>query len=167
MLLQRLKQQNWPEFRTKAQQRLQNKLFSYGINLPASRQASSQVLKIAGSWHTPVITLDINDRQQQKSVTPWLQQYPDAIVMVSDWSTVQLQKLPAIWHQHPLYLLPPELVHRFQITSLPVLLTPESQNSWRVTTAAVSPFSALDALSWARSLISKVATACSCAGNHR
>ena len=153
VLLQRLKQQDWPEFQTKAQQRLQNKHFSYGINLPASRQASSQVLKIAGSWHTPVIALDIKDSEQQNSVTPWLQQYPDAILMVSDWSTVQLQKLPAIWHQHPLYLLPPELIRRFQITSLPVLLTPENPNHWRVTTAAISPFSALDLLSWVRSLI--------------
>ena len=49
--------------------------------------------------------------------------------------------------------MPPELVHRFQLTALPILLTPESQNHWRVTTAEVSQFSAIDLMSWVRALL--------------
>ena len=156
LLRQRLKQQAWQQTQTSVQQRLQAKVFSYGVKTPTSRSTDTRIIPLSGRWHTPMIALDINDNQQQKAVIPWLQQYPDALVMVSDWSILQLQKLPAIWHQHPMYLLPPELIHRFQITALPVLLAPEPPNHWRVTTQAVSPFSALDVLSWTRTLISTV-----------
>ena len=52
--------------------------------------------------------------------------------------------------------MPPELIRRFQLTSLPVLLMPENHNHWRVTTASLSPFSAVDRVSWIRTLISRV-----------
>ena len=155
VLLQRLKRQGWQNIQEKTQQRLQNKVFSFGMTLPTSRQTSSKILKLSGRWHTPLITLDINDQQQQKVVIPWLQQYPDALVLVSNGSLQQFQKLPVIWREHPIYIMPPALVRRFQLTTLPALLTPETPNHWRVTTAAVSQFSAMDTLSWARTLISK------------
>lgn len=154
VLLQRLSQQDWQAIKAKTSQRLQSKVLSFGAKLPTSRQASSKVLKISGHWRTPIIALDINDRQQQKAVIQWLQQYPDALVLVSNGSLQQFQTLSVIWHQHPIYIMPPELVHRFQLTALPTLLTPESQNHWRVTTAEVSQFSAIDVMSWARALIS-------------
>ncbi|MGI9277546.1 MAG: TrbC family F-type conjugative pilus assembly protein, partial [Endozoicomonas sp.] len=155
VLLQRIKQQDWHEIQKGAQQRLQSHQFSYGVTLPASRQASSKVLKIFGSWRTPIIALDVNDRQQQKAVVPWLQQYPDALVLTSKGSLPQFQKLPAVWQEHPVYIMPPELVLRFQLDSLPVLLTPENPNHWRVTTQAVSSFSTLEVLAGLRTLIHK------------
>ena len=79
-------------------------------------------------WNTPIIALDMNDKQQQKAVIPWLKQYPDALVMVTGWSLAQLKTLPVFWHEHPIYLLPPELTHRFQLSAVPVLITPENQN---------------------------------------
>ena len=154
VLLQRLSQQDWQAVQAKISQRLQSKILSFGTKLPTSRQASSKVLKISGHWRTPIIALDINDRQHQKAAIPWLQQYPDALVLVSNGSLQQFQTLPVIWHQHPIYIMPLELVHRFQLTVLPTLLTPESQNHWRVTTAEVSQFSTIDVMSWARALIS-------------
>ena len=51
--------------------------------------------------------------------------------------------------------MPPELIRRFELTALPVLLTPERQNHWRVTTAEVSKFSSMDMISWARALVSR------------
>ena len=155
VLLQRLQQQSWHTFQAKAQQRLEQKVFSYGVQLPASRQPSSKILSLGSQLRTPIIALDINDKQQRNAVTPWLQQYPDAMVLVSGWSFQQLKKLSVIWHQHPVYLLPQELIQRFKIASLPVLLTPENHSHWRVTTAAVSSFSVLDSMSWIRALISK------------
>ena len=155
VLLQRLQQINWQTVQATAYKRLQGKTFSFGAKLPASQQATSKVLKIPGNWHTPLMALDINDRQQQKAAFPWLQQYPDALVLVSNGSLQQLQKLSAVWHEHPIYIMPSELIHRFQLNALPVLLTPEKQNHWRVTTAAVSPFSAVDMVLWARVLISR------------
>ncbi|MCW7552691.1 TrbC family F-type conjugative pilus assembly protein [Endozoicomonas gorgoniicola] len=157
VLLQRLSQQDWQAVKAKTSQRLQSKVLSFGAKLPTSRQASIKVLKISGHWRTPIIALDINDRQQQKAVIPWLQQYPDALVLVSNGSLQHFQTLSTVWHQHPIYIMPPELIHRFQLTALPTLLTPESQNHWRVTTAEVSQFSAIDVMSWARALISKSA----------
>ena len=154
VLLQRLKQQNWHILNTKAQQRLQSKIFSSGVTLPTSRLASSKTLKLSGDWHIPMIVLDINDCQQQQAVASWLQEYPDAVVMVTNSSLPQLKRLPAIWHEHPIYIAPPEIVRRFQLSSLPALLTPENQNHWRVTTVAVSSFSVLDMMSWARTMIS-------------
>ncbi|MGI9274083.1 MAG: TrbC family F-type conjugative pilus assembly protein [Endozoicomonas sp.] len=157
VLRHRLQQQDWQQAQSKAQQRLHNKTFSYGIRLPTSRSTDTHIAPLSGRWHTLIIALDISDNQQQKAVIPWLQHYPDAVVMVSDWSFQHVQKLPAIWHQHPMYLLPPELIHRFQINGLPVLLTPENPNHWRVTTEAVSQFSAVDRVSWLRALISSTA----------
>ena len=154
VLLQRLQQLDWHTFSAKTQQRLQHKVFSYGVTLPTSRQMSNKKLRMSGGWHIPMIVLDINDRQQQQAVMPWLQQYPNALVLISKGSLQQFKRLPAIWHKHPIYVAPPELVHRFQLNSLPVLLTPENHNHWRVTTAAVSAFSVPDSLSWARALIS-------------
>ena len=153
VLLQRLIQQDWQAVQAKTSRRLQSKVLSFGAKLPTSRQASSKVLKISGHWRTPIIALDIYDRQQQKAVIPWLQQYPDALVLVSNGSLQHFQTLSALWHQHPIYLMPPELVHRFQLTALPTLLAPESQNHWRLTTAEVSQFSTIDVMSWARALI--------------
>lgn len=152
-LLLRLKQQNWQLLQQKTQKRLQTKTFSFGAKLPTSRQESSKVLKIPGHWRTPMIAVDINDHQQSKAVIPWLQQYPDALVLVVSGSLQQFQKLPDLWHQHPIYIMPPELIHRFQLTALPALMAPESLNHWRVMTAAVSPFSAIDVVSWARTLM--------------
>ena len=157
VLIQRLKQQDWQHVQVKAQERLQNKVFSYGVKLTTSRQASSKVLKLSGGWHRPMIALDVNDRQQQKAVIPWLQRYPDALILVSKGSLQQFQTLPTLWHEHPIYILPPALVRRFQLNALPVLLTPENLNHWRVTTAAVSQFSALEMVSWIRVLVSSTA----------
>ena len=156
-LLQRLKQQNWQPLQEKAQKRLKTKTFSFGATLPASQQASSKILKVSGSWSTPIIALDINNRHQEKAVIPWLQQFPNALVLVSNGSLRQLQALPAVWHEHLIYIMPPELIRRFQLTALPVLLTPESQNHWRVTTPAVSPLSAVDMISWVKALFSRAA----------
>ena len=153
-LLQRLKQQNWQTFQENAQQRLQAKTFSFGAKLPTSQRVSSKILKMSGSWHTPIIALDINNRQQQKVVIPWLQQYPDALILVSSGSLQQFQKLPSLWHEHQIYIMPPELIRRFRLTALPVLLTPEDHTHWRVTTAAITPFSAVDMMSWLKALIS-------------
>ena len=86
VFLQRLKQQDWQAVQAKTSQRLQSKVLSFGAKLPTSRQTSSKVLKISGHWRTPIIALDINDRQQQKAVIQWLQQYPDALVLVSNGS---------------------------------------------------------------------------------
>lgn len=152
-LLKRLKQQDWQTFQAKAQKRLQSKNFSFGVKLPTSQRESNKILNISGSWQTPIIALDINDRQQQKAVIPWLQQYPDALVLASNGSLQQFQKLPDLWHEHSIYIMPSELVRRFQLNALPVLMTPENQNQWRVTTAAVSQFSAMDMVSWARAVI--------------
>ena len=153
VLLQRLRQQDWQQFQTHVQQRVHDKIFSYGARLPNSLSTGTRTIPISGHWHTPIIALDINDSQQQKAVIPWLQQYPNALVLVSDGSLQQLQKLSAVWHEHQIYLLPPELIRRFQLSALPVLLTPENQSRWRVTTAAVSQFSAIDMVSWARALL--------------
>ena len=68
VLFKRLQQINWQTVQTQANKRLQDKNFSYGAKLPTSQQASSKVLSIPGNWHTPLIALDINDRQQQKAV---------------------------------------------------------------------------------------------------
>ncbi|WP_354009305.1 TrbC family F-type conjugative pilus assembly protein [Endozoicomonas lisbonensis] len=153
-LLQRLKQQNWKPLQEKAQKRLQTKTFSFGAKLPTSQKASSKILKVSGNWHTPIIALDINDRQQQKAVLPWLYQYPDALILVSNGSLQQLQKLPSLWHEHQIYIMPSELIRRFQLTALPVLLAPQNHSHWRVTTAAALPFSAVDIVSWVKALIS-------------
>ena len=155
VLLQRLQQLDWHTFNAKTQQRLHSKRFSFGVTLPTSRQASSKVLKLPGNWYIPMIILDINDRKQQQAVIPWLQEYADALILISNGSLEQLKQLSEIWHKHPIYVAPPELVHRFQLNSLPALLTPENHNQWRVTTAAVSVFSVLDSLSWARALIAR------------
>ncbi|MET4759308.1 conjugal transfer pilus assembly protein TraU [Endozoicomonas sp. NE40] len=98
--------------------------------------------------------MDINDRQQQKAVLPWLYQYPDALILVSNGSLQQLQKLPSLWHEHQIYIMPSELIRRFQLTALPVLLAPQNHSHWRVTTAAALPFSAVDIVSWVKALIS-------------
>ena len=156
VLLQRLQQLDWHTFSAKAQQRLQSKIFSFGVTLPTSRQASNKMLKLSGHWHNPMIVLDINNRQQQQAVMPWLQQHSDALVLITSSSLQQLKRLPAVWHEHLIYVAPPELFHRFQLNSLPALLTPENHNHWRVTTAVVSAFSVLDSLSWARAFISMV-----------
>ncbi|WP_354009363.1 TrbC family F-type conjugative pilus assembly protein [Endozoicomonas lisbonensis] len=155
VLLKLIKQQDWQAVQAKVHGRLQSRNFSFGAKLPTSQQASSKVLKLSSHWQTPIIALDINDRQQQKAVIPWLQQHPDALVLVSNGSLQKFQTLPSIWQEHPIYIMPPELVHRFQLTALPALMTPESQNHWRVTTAEVSQFSAIEVMSWARALISK------------
>ena len=157
VLLRRLQQINWQTVQVKAHKRLQSQNFSFGVKLPTSQQASSKLLKISGSWHTPIIALDINDSQQKKAVIPWLQQYPDALVLVSNGSLQQFQKLPALWHEHPMYIMPLELVRRFQLNVLPALLTPENQNHWRVTTATISQLSAVDMMSWIRTLVSRTA----------
>ena len=155
VLRQRLQQQDWQTINAQAQRRLQSKVFSFGVTLPTSRQVASRVLKLSGSWRIPMVVLDINDRQQQQAVASWLQQYPNALILISNGSLQQLKRLPAIWHKHPMYVATPELIRRFQLSSLPVLLAPENHNNWRVTTAAVSAFSVLDSLSWIRALISK------------
>ncbi|MGI9276024.1 MAG: TrbC family F-type conjugative pilus assembly protein, partial [Endozoicomonas sp.] len=155
VLMQHLQQQDWQQVQTKAQQQSHDKTLSYGVKLPTSRRSDTRTIPLSGRWHTPIIALNINDTQQQKAVIPWLQQHADAVVMVSGWSSQHVQKLPAIWHEHLMYLLPPELIHRFQITSLPVLLTPENPNHWRVTTQAVSSFSTLEVLAGLRTLIHK------------
>ena len=155
VLFQRLQQMNWQTVQTQANKRLQDKNFSFGAKLPTSQQSSSKVLSIPGNWHTPLIALNINDRQQQKTVIPWLQQYPDALVLVSNGSLQQLQGLPSLWYQHPIYIMPSELIRRFELTALPALLTPEKHNHWQVTTVAVSQFSAMDIMSWARALVSR------------
>ena len=118
VLFQRLHQINWQTVQATAYKRLQGKTFSFGAKLPTSQQASTKVLSISGNWHIPLIALDVNDRQQQKAVLPWLQQYPDALVLVSSGSLKQLQGLPSLWHQHSIYIMPPELIRRFQLTSL-------------------------------------------------
>ena len=155
VLLSRLKRQNWHQFQTMAQQRLKNKTFSYGARLPTSRSTVTKTIQLRGLWNTPIVALDINDEQQQKVVIPWLQQYPDALIMVASWSLKQLRTLPLIWHEHPIYLLPPELIRHFQLSALPVLITPEHRNQWRITTTAVSQLSTLDMVSWARALIAR------------
>ena len=94
VLLQRLSQQDWQAIKAKTSQRLQSKVLSFGAKLPTSQQASSKILKISGHWRTPIIALDINDHQQQKAVMPWLQQYPDALVLVSNGSLQHFQALP-------------------------------------------------------------------------
>ena len=157
LLIQRLKQQNWQTLQEKAQKRLRTKTFSFGAKLPTSQKASSKILNISGHWHSPIIALDINDRHQYKTVIPWLQQYPEALILVSSGSLQQFQKLSSLWHEHPIYIMPPELIRRFHLTALPVLLTPENNNHWRVTTAAVSPFSVVDMMSWARALVASTA----------
>ena len=153
VLLQRLQQQNWHTFQAKAQRRLEKKEFSYGVRLPTSRQSSSKILSLGNQWRTPVIALDINNKQQRNAAAPWLQQYPDAVVMTSGWLFQQLQKLPSVWHQHPIYLLPKELIHRFQLSALPALMTTEAGGNWRVTYPSVPEFSALEVMSWARALL--------------
>ena len=155
VLLQRLKQQDWQQVQRKAQRQLEKKEFSYGVRLSTSRQSSSKILNLGSHWHTAVIALDINDKQQRHAVMSWLQQYPDAVVMVSSWSYQTLHRLPAIWHSHLIYLLPKELVQRFQLSSLPALMTPETGGKWHVTTATVPEFSVLEIASWARSLLEK------------
>ena len=155
VLLSRLKRQNWHDFQTSAQQRLQNKTFSYGARPPTSRSTVTKTIQLRGLWNTPIVALDINDERQQKAAIFWLQQYPDALIMVASWSLKQLQALPLVWHEHPIYLLPPELIRRFQLSALPVLITPEHRNLWRVTTAAVPQLSALDMVSWARALVAR------------
>ncbi len=155
VLFQRLQQMDWQTVQEKAYKRLQGKIFTFGGKLPTSQKVSRKILKIPGNWHIPLIALDINDRQQQKTVIPWLQQYPDTLVLVTNGSLQQFQGLSSLWHQHPIYILPTEFIRRFQLTSLPVLLTPEKQNHWRVTTAAVSKFSSTDMISWARALVSR------------
>ena len=154
MLLTRLKQQDWELLQSKARQRLQSKVFSSGILLPTSRRNDSKIIPIQGIWNTPIIVLDTNNQQHQKTVMPWLQQHPNALVMVTTWSAQQIQSLSSIWHEHLIYRLPKELILRFQITTLPALLTPEKQNHWQVTTAAVSDYSLLDWGLWARTMIS-------------
>ena len=52
----------------------------------------------------------------RKQLIPWLQQYPDALVLVSNVSLQQLQGLASLWHQHSIYIMPPELIRRFQLT---------------------------------------------------
>ncbi|WP_257279621.1 TrbC family F-type conjugative pilus assembly protein [Endozoicomonas sp. ISHI1] len=160
-LLLRLKQQNWQPLQEKAQKRLQTKTLSFGAKLPTSREASSKVLKIPGHWRTPMVAVNINDRQQLKAVIPWLQQYPDALILVSSGSLQQFQKLSSLWHEHTIYIMPTELIHRFQLTTLPALMTPENLSHWRVITAAVSQFSAIDVVLWARALISMSAQSAS------
>ena len=154
VLLQRLQQQDWHTFQAKAQRRLEKKVFSYGVRLSTSRQSSSKTLDLASQWRTPILALDINDRQHRSAVTPWLQQYPDAVIMVSDWSFQRMQRLPSFWQQRMIYLLPKELVQRFQLSALPALLTTEADKRWQVTTTAVPEFSVLDI---ARAFLEKAA----------
>ena len=153
VLLQRLQHQDWHTFQAKAQRRLEKKVFSYSVRLSTSRQSSSKTLNLASQWRTPIIALDINDKHQRNAVALWLQQYPDAVIMVLGWSFQRLRQLPSFWHQHLIYLLPKELVQRFQLSALPALITPEANGTWHVTTAAVSEFSALNITSWARALL--------------
>ena len=155
VLLQRLQQQDWYPFQAKAQQRSEEKEFSRGVRLPTSRQSSSKMLTLGSQWRTPIIALDISNKQHKKAVIPWLQTYPDAVIMVSAWSYQKLQSLPSIWHQHLIYLLPKELVNRFQLLALPSLITPETGGKWRVISARVPEFSALDVVLWARALLVK------------
>ena len=155
VLLQRLQQQNWQGIQEKAQQRFQQKVLSYGVSLPTSRQAIQKTVSLKGQWHRPMIALDINDRHQQQAVIPWLEQYPDALVMVTNWSFDFIRHLPSIWHRHVIYLLSTELVQRFQIDALPVLLAPENRDQWQIKTAKVSSFSELDILVLARTMVDK------------
>ena len=161
VLLQRLQQQDWQHIQAKTQRRLEKKAFSYGVRLSTSRRSSNKTLNLASQWHTPIIAMDINDRQHRGAVTPWLQTHPNSIVMVSSWSFQQLKQLPSFWHQHLIYILPKELVQRFQLSELPALITPEAGGNWQVTTAAVPEFSALDIVldiaSWARTFLEKAA----------
>ncbi|WP_062270752.1 TrbC family F-type conjugative pilus assembly protein [Endozoicomonas arenosclerae] len=161
VLLQRLQHQNWHQVQVKATQRLEKKVHSYGVRLPTSRQSSSKTLSLASLWRTPIIALDIYDKQHRGVVAHWLRQYPDAMLMVSQWSYQQLRRLPSFWHQHLIYLLPKELVYRFQLSGLPALMTPESNGRWQVTTAALPEFSALDIVSeiasWAKTLLENTA----------
>ena len=155
VLFQRLQQQDWQTVQKKTQQRLARKVHSYGAKLPVSRQSSNKLLKLSSQWRTPIIALDINDQQQRNEVIPWLQQYPDAVVMVSEWSFRQLQDLPSIWHQHPIYLLPKELIHRFQLSTFPALMTPAVGGEWHVTSPPVPEFSVLEVVSWIRTFLTK------------
>ncbi len=157
VLLQRLEQLDWQKINEKTHKQSRAKVFSFGVSLPTSQQASSKLLKLSGSWHTPMIALDINDHHQQKAVIPWLQKYPDALVLVSKGTLRQFQELSTNWKKHLIYILPRELINRFQLDSLPALLTPEDQNHWRVTTPTVSSLSANDIFSWIRALISNTA----------
>ena len=154
VLLHRLQQQDWNSIQRKAQRRLKQKEFSYGVRLPTSRQSSSKLLTLGCRWRTPMMALDINDKQQRNAVISWLQQYPEAVVMISSWSLPQLQTLPSIWHQHPIYLLPKSLIKRFQLSALPALMIPENSEQWRITSPSVSEFSVMDMISWLRALIS-------------
>ena len=138
VLLHRLQQQDWNSIQRKAQRRLKQKEFSYGVRLPTSRQSSSKLLTLGCRWRTPMMALDINDKQQRNAVISWLQQYPEAVVMISSWSLPQLQTLPSIWHQHPIYLLPKSLIKRFQLSALPALMIPENSEQWRITSPWVS-----------------------------
>ena len=155
LVLQRLQQQDWYAVQRKTQQRLERKVLSYGAKLPVSRLSSNKLLKLSSQWRTPIIALDINDQQQRHKVISWLEQYPDAMVMVSEWSFQQLQDLPSIWHQYRVYLLPKELIHRFQLSALPALMTPEASGRWHVTSPSVPEFSVLEVVSWIRTFLTK------------
>ena len=155
ILLQRLKQQDWQAIQMKAHKQLHRKIFSFGAKLPTSQQVSNKYLRISGSWRTPMVALDINNWQQKKAVIPWLQQYPDALVLISSGSLHQLQKLPAIWQEHQIYIMPSELIRRFELSALPALITPEAGGKWRVTTPSVPKFSTLEVASWVRFLLTK------------
>ena len=155
-LKQRLSTMNWNAIMEKAHHKLTHKTFTTHQNLPVSRTESSRTLQSSGSWNTPIIVMDSQDKRQQKAVMEWLTQHPDALIMTSQWSIVGLQKLPEVMQQHLIYLLPSKLVKRFQLNQLPVLLTHESSSLWRMTTAAISENDPLSWYSWLRASLAGI-----------
>ena len=153
-LLDRIRKTDWTSSLANARQKAQTATFTINKTFATQASQTRHSVTVKGTWRTPIIVLNSEDRSQQRAATPWLDLHPDALIMITRWNAENVRSLPYAWTQHPIYLLPEQLVQLFQITTLPALLTPEKQNHWQVTTAAVSDYSLLDWGLWARAMIS-------------